>query len=196
MSARYQPQTLAVRTAVRRLRAKAKPPVIMTLAAGDTLTIMGLRTVSEANAHEHWRKRKQRVDSQHAIVARALDRWPMGAAAGAYLQIDDIPHVVTLTRIGPRAMDSDNAVGALKHVRDAVAKWLGVDDGPRETRVSWAYGEQRRAGANQYGVEIRIEPRTTTDVPGPQGESERGTPTASSRPAVAHATPKAAGKRG
>ena len=42
------------------------------------------------------------------------------------------PIVVTITRLGPRALDSDNLASSGKHVRDAIATWLGVDDGVAE----------------------------------------------------------------
>jgi hypothetical protein len=65
--------------------------------------------------------------------------------------------VVTLTRIGPRDLDSDNLAGSAKAVRDAVARWLGVDDGPRAP-VEWRYAQERPAkGAKRYAVRITIE---------------------------------------
>lgn len=111
-----------------------------------TVTIPGLRLVSEANAHEHWRKRSTRAKAQRALVSLMLSRH--------WLKFDDTstPLVVTITRIGRRLMDSDNAVGAAKHVRDAVAKWLGRDDGP-DCRVDWRVLQRK----GPYGVEIRIE---------------------------------------
>ena len=104
--------------------------------------LVPVRTVSEANAHEHWRARKQRASEQHSIVASALRTVERPA----------LPCTIRLTRIGPGRMDSDNAVGALKHVRDAIAQWLGVDDGPGGP-VTWDYGTQERG---DFAVRVEV----------------------------------------
>jgi len=112
-----------------------------------TVNIPGLRLVSEANAHEHWRKRQRRALVQHLAVEAYLE--PMFPRAAFAMPA---PLVVTITRVGSRLMDSDNAVGSAKHVRDAVAKWLGRDDGPT-CGVEWRVVQRK----GPYGVEIRIE---------------------------------------
>ena len=106
-----------------------------------------LRLVSEANAHAHWRARQRRAKYQHNVVALLLARPLRGMAP---------PCVVTITRIAPHALDSDNAVGSAKHVRDAVAKCLGVDD--REPCIEWIV-KQRKGCVREYAVCIEIEPR-------------------------------------
>lgn len=112
-----------------------------------TVTIPGLRLVSEANAHEHWRKRQRRAQVQHLAVSSYLGTmFPRAAFAMP------TPLVVTITRVGAKLMDSDNAVGSAKHVRDAVAAWLGRDDSERGL-VEWRVVQRR----GPYGVEIRIE---------------------------------------
>lgn len=111
-----------------------------------TVTIPGLRLVSEANAHEHWRKRSARAKHQHRVVAAFLG--PQSRVPAPH----PVPLVVTITRVGARQMDSDNVVGSAKHVRDAVAAWLGRDDGPT-CGVEWRV-EQRKG---PYAVEVRIE---------------------------------------
>lgn len=110
---------------------------------------IGIRTVNEANAHEHWRKRYARTRAQRHAVALALARHRPPTP----------PVRVTLQRIAPRAMDSDNAIIALKTVRDAIAAWLGVDDGPHDTRAAWHYEPQGKA--KDYAVRIEIEPAAT-----------------------------------
>jgi len=62
------------------------------------------------------------------------------------------PCVVRLTRVAPgtRPLDDDNLRGALKNVRDAVAKWLGIDDG--DSRVTYAYKQER----GPWGVRIEV----------------------------------------
>lgn len=104
-----------------------------------------VKTVSEANSHEHWRNRQKRAKSQrHAAL------W---AAKAATITNEPRPHVVVrLTRVGRRKLDSDNLQGALKHVRDGVADWLGIDDG-RDDLVTWEYAQQTGSDAG-VGVEV------------------------------------------
>lgn len=78
------------------------------------------------------------------------------AAMGSYTASK--PLVITIRRIGPRMLDTDNAARAAKSVRDGIADAVGIDDG--DPGLTWRY-EQRRAtagaaGADRYGVEIEI----------------------------------------
>jgi hypothetical protein len=92
------------------------------------------------NVREHWAKRAKRVRAEREATAWALSsagRRPAVPAPPAP------PLVVTLTRVGPsNGLDDDNLAGALKGVRDEVAKWLGVDDRDR-ARVRYAYEQER-----------------------------------------------------
>ena len=74
-------------------------------------------------------------------------------ARGAQAVAPDVPVVVTLTRIAPRALDGDNLQGAFKAMRDEVAKWIGVPD--NHPSVTWEYG-QRRGGVGEYAVSIVV----------------------------------------
>jgi hypothetical protein len=56
--------------------------------------------------------------------------------------------------MGGRKMDSDNLVGSLKHVRDAVAEWIGVDDGS----AWWAWEWPAWEPGKPFGVRIELEP--------------------------------------
>ncbi len=116
-----------------------------------TLTIEGVRVESEANAHAHWRTRQRRAKSQRALVRLALSRLDRAALLA-------LPRLrVTLTRLmGPRGrgFDSDNLVGAFKHVRDEVAAWLGVDDG--SDWWEWVVSPAQMKG-REYGVRITLE---------------------------------------
>lgn len=47
---------------------------------------------------------------------------------------------VLITRVGPRMLDNDNAIGALKPVRDEIACWLNLDDA--DPRVVWSYDQR------------------------------------------------------
>jgi len=103
-----------------------------------------LRTVSETNAREHWAARAKRAKEQRGIAcsftAFAFEHW------------GNIPLTITLTRIGPRKLDSDNLAASLKHVRDGIADALGMDDG--DERLTWAYAQEK---GKEYSVRVRIE---------------------------------------
>ncbi len=121
-----------------------------------------IRTISEANSHQHWRLRAKRAKAQRG-VARLLTNHAL-VASGSYAYAFSLgrktpfPLVVTLTRIGPRRLDSDNLAGSMKHVRDGIADALLVDDGD-EARVTWRY-EQTKGKAKTFGITVTIEERT------------------------------------
>lgn len=109
--------------------------------AAVAVVLKGLRLERGANAREHHFARAQRVARERALVD--------GALAGVTPPLG--PWRVVIARGGPRPLDSDNLASSCKAVRDAVAAWLGVDDGP-DAPVTWEYG-QRRGG---YLVEVTI----------------------------------------
>jgi len=93
-----------------------------------------IRTVSEANLRGSWRKHAARRKQQRAATALMMR---------PYLHdLPKKPWTITLTRIAPRMLDSDNAVGALKHVRDGIADATSIDDGDPAHR--WVYGDQQK----------------------------------------------------
>lgn len=109
-------------------------------------TIDGLRLPSVANLREHWSKRAKRTKS-HRTLALAYTR----AALRAPLPPGRLD--VSLVRIAPRALDSDNLASACKGLRDGIADALGIDDGDR--RLTWSYG-QRKGAPRQYGVQVAV----------------------------------------
>lgn len=115
-----------------------------------TIVVLPIRTVSEANAHTHWRVRQSRAKLQRT-AARMLGA---NAVRGVVL-----PCIVTLTRVAPGMLDSDNLAGSQKHVRDGLADALGIDDG--SPLVEWRYA-QRKGAPRAYAVEIQIEARGDT----------------------------------
>lgn len=137
----------------------------------DTLTVeIPIRTVSEANTRTHWATRARRVKGHRraaGLVLRAsgVPGWvlaalrPKGAYGGNLERLKAVANcttvAVTLTRIAPKALDSDNLQSALKATRDGVADALGVDD--RDSRVEW-HCAQRKGAPRTYAVEVRIEP--------------------------------------
>lgn len=107
-----------------------------------------VRTVSEANSHEHWRVRARRAKEQRGLallVCRGLGAPPAP------------PLTITLTRVGPRSLDSDNLAGSQKHVRDGIADWLGLAKHDSDPRLTWLY-EQRKgpAGATEITITTRL----------------------------------------
>ncbi len=108
-----------------------------------------LKLVSEANKKEHWAVKGRRVNKQKEDTALLLrvkinpfrEHFRRGA-------------LVTITRFGPKKMDTDNNTGSAKYVRDTIAKLIGVDDrydDVVEYRVLQAIGP--------YKVHVRIEAR-------------------------------------
>ena len=129
--------------------------------------ILPIRLISEANraGSEHWRKRHRRAKAQRLLAAlRTAAVWNVEVrrrvGALEWIRIIGTPEavseplVVTLVRIAPRALDSDNLAGCAKHVRDGIADALGIKD--NDPRVEWRV-EQRRGKPKEYAVEIVIE---------------------------------------
>jgi hypothetical protein len=112
-------------------------------------TLLGIRIESEANGREHWRAKAKRTKDQRKLAYWALwDAGPFGGICGKP------PITITLTRIAPRKLDSDNLAGGFKAVRDGIADWLGTDDGHES--LTWLY-DQRKGAPGQYDSEARIE---------------------------------------
>lgn len=105
------------------------------------IDVPGLVLKSEANLRCHWSVRYRRFRAQKAQVKLS---WPRRLSV-------KFPIVVTLVRIGPRRLDSDNLAGAGKGCRDQIAELLGVDDGD-ESKVRWAYEQEK----GPYGLRIEI----------------------------------------
>ena len=109
--------------------------------------VEGLRTVSATNAREHHFARARRVKEERQLV------WAAWFRAGKP-HLPRPPCAVTLVRIAPRTLDTDNLSSALKGCRDEVAKLLEIDDA--DPRVIWLC-EQRKSDPRRYAVDIAIE---------------------------------------
>lgn len=121
----------------------------------QTFSMPGMHLVAEVNARENHFKTARRAASQKRTTV---------LCAKAFLGAVAFPVDVTIVRIGPRPLDSDNLAGSAKHVRDGIAEWLGVDDGvsERDGRVRWLCEQQRSVkgdGGPRCGVVVRIEAR-------------------------------------
>lgn len=97
-----------------------------------------LRTGRGQNNRENWRAAANRARKEKSATLLAM-------GGHRRLQPGEVA-VVTLTRVSPGKLDDDNLVGSLKYVRDAVALWLGVDDGSR--RVKFTYADRLEAPAS------------------------------------------------
>lgn len=102
--------------------------------------VLPLRLVNGSNERGHWGIRHRRAQA-HRKATIVIPRYPL-------------PCIVTLTRIAPNALDDDGLVISAKHVRDGIAKRLGVDDA--SPLVQWRY-RQERGTTKQYGVRVQIE---------------------------------------
>lgn len=112
--------------------------------------IPDLKVVSEANLREHWAEKARRAKAQREAAGLMM------ASMGIHHGRPKPPLAITLTRIAPRTLDSDNLARSMKAVRDGIADALGVDDG--DERITWVYG-QRRGAPKTYAVEVKIEQR-------------------------------------
>lgn len=133
------------------VRAKRKAPDVRTKSRGGwsiTLTL-ACAVTSEANSRSHWTVKLRRKEIQCEALAKAL----RGAVLSEHTP--PLPVRVTWTRIGRQLQDDDNLANSFKGLRDALAKWLQVDDGDTGS-VSWAYRQE----SGEPGVVVRIENRT------------------------------------
>lgn len=107
-----------------------------------------IKTVSEANrsSREPWQVKMRRRKSQQ------LEMNVMFKNALQGRQIP-LPCTVKLTRVGPKAMDTDNLAGSFKACRDEIARVLGVDDG--DPRIRFEY-EQTPIGERSYNILVEI----------------------------------------
>lgn len=102
------------------------------------------KIISEANSRGHWRAAMKRSHAQKQAVAIAT----------AYKDRPALPCIVTLIRHGWQKQDDDNLNRTFKAIRDALAAWIGVDDGSDE--IEWRYHDCYAKPA----VWVKIQPRT------------------------------------
>ena len=140
-----------------RRRSPPKPPHVEAgppLEPGITLRFEApIHTESEANSRGFWAKRHARSSDQQSAVT-LLCRSKFGRPPAPPLR-------AVLTRIAERELDDDNLVSAFKAIRDAIAKWLGVNDKHRRL-VRYSY-EQERCAPGRFG--IRVELSRMTEAP-------------------------------
>jgi hypothetical protein len=125
----------------------------MTESANLTVVIP-VKTVAESSngSHSNVYVKAKRKKDQHETVRAWL------TPLGDMLPEESFPMVVTLVRMSAGTMDDDGLRSSLKYVRDAIALWLGVDDGDT-SRVQYHYG-QAKCKKRQFGVRVTFRPRT------------------------------------
>lgn len=101
---------------------------------GAVAAFVPMELPSLANVRWHWRKLAGVKLLQKNATKVQLARVAFKPA---------MPVVVTLTRLAPRKLDDDNLASAFKAVRDAVAEWLGVDDG--SDQYQWVYRQAKNS---------------------------------------------------
>lgn len=114
-----------------------------------TISIPNMKLGAALNARVHWSRRAARSKNERIVIATYLR-----CHCRPTLEPTCPPTTCTLARIAPRMLDDDNLAGAFKAVRDEVASFFGVDDGPKGP-IAWRY-EQRKGEPKQYAVQIAL----------------------------------------
>lgn len=116
--------------------------------------------ISSPNRREHWAARARRMKDQRQATVMA---W-MGSGRPR----PSYPARVTITRIGPGTLDSDNLVASAKAVRDELAECFGLRDdaGPE---ITWVV-EQVQDGKTA-GTQVLIEAESIATVGRRRGAS-------------------------
>lgn len=101
-----------------------------------------IKVVTSLNSRSHW-----------SVKAKATKRERNAVALAARQKLRQVSPLVrvTLTRFGPRRLDSDNLAGCLKGTRDQIAAELKIDDG--SPLIEWDYRQE----TGPYGVTVLVE---------------------------------------
>lgn len=114
-----------------------------------------IRLTASTNAREgHWSARSARAAAQRhgaRLTMKGLMRKPPEAAG----------YRIRMTRVAQRKLDDDNLAAALKHIRDGIADWIGINDG--SDRLLWQCADVS-AGRAVYGVLIEVWERTEAEI--------------------------------
>lgn len=103
--------------------------------------LIPIKTVTGLNSREHWRVRAKRVKAERAATALIVRPF-------------FTPCIVRMVRLSPALCDDDNLQGAMKAVRDEIAKINGVDDGPTGP-ITWVYA-QEKCKRGTFGVRVEF----------------------------------------
>lgn len=115
---------------------------------------------SAGNMHEHWRHRQRRIKAQRSAVMLALPRAKLRRERN-WLELNG-KLVVTMVRISPRKLDSDNLAFAFKGCRDQVATQLGIND--NDPCVAWHYEAEKGPAAVRIALAL-VDNRPAQEIP-------------------------------
>lgn len=104
-----------------------------------------VKLASLANLREHWSKRAERARIQK-MATLVVEPHPL-------------PCIVTITRMGPKPLDTDNLAISAKHLRDGIAARLGVDDA--DPRVEWRYRQDK---SPEHEAVVTIQPKRDVEI--------------------------------
>ena len=108
-----------------------------------------IRLLSEANLMEHWAVRDKRRQEMKDVIRMY---WKV-----AHIRDISLPITITLTRLAPRTLDSDNLVTAFKSSRDTIADLIipGLQPGRADDNpdMEFVYKQEK---SKAYGINIRI----------------------------------------
>ena len=110
-----------------------------------------MRLMSEANTHQHWRKKHARNKKQANTIKLV---W-----ASKRPNVE-LPCRVCFTRNGPRTLDSDNLAYAFKQIRDTCGALINPGLAPGQADedgrgIEWCYKQEK----GLYGITIEIDDR-------------------------------------
>jgi len=109
--------------------------------------VLPIKTVSEANRHEHWGPRSKRVKTQRETARAHCDDAMQGHDFDC-----DYPLICKIVRVGKRKLDCDNLARSNKAIRDGIAESLCIDDGD-SAKLLWFYAQRK---GKEYSVEVSI----------------------------------------
>lgn len=112
--------------------------------------IIPVKTISEANCSEHWTKKRKRYAEQKFITY---------INCNTQINSSILPCQITLTRIAPRTLDTDNLPVSMKWIRDQIADLIvpGLAPGraDNEPKITWKY-DQKKGKKGEYLVRVDI----------------------------------------
>ncbi len=118
---------------------------------GAAVTVQGVAVYGELNRRDHWAVKRARAREQQGHTLATLST----LGTGVKERLRDSPTIrVRFVRLGGKRLDSDNLVSGFKAIRDAVAKWLKIDDGSDRFRFDC---DQEPAKEKGFRIEFKAD---------------------------------------
>lgn len=114
------------------------------------ITVPVLPKSLNESRYEHHMVRYRREGQEKFLVSSMLNT--------SKIPKPPLPVKVTLVRCSSGVLDDDNATASMKHIRDVIAKWYGVDDGDPE-KIQFIVTQEKVRRKSQ-GTKVRIETRS------------------------------------